>query len=75
MKRFCFAAFLAAILAIMPPPVAMAKDQVTSDGVKVDAPSPLRKLVPEQQLEAAALQQYTRLERAVSWKCASTCPR
>lgn len=39
-----------------------AKDQVSADGVEVDKMSPLRKLVPDRQLEAAAAQQYTDLK-------------
>ena len=38
------------------------KDQVSADGVKIDKMSPLRKLVPDVQLEAAAAQQYTGLK-------------
>ncbi|HYD95147.1 MAG TPA: M48 family metallopeptidase [Noviherbaspirillum sp.] len=44
-------------------PVANAKDEVSPDGVKVEKMSPLRKLVPEGELEAAALQQYVALKQ------------
>lgn len=44
------------------------KDSVSPDGVKVEKMSPLRKLVPEGELEAAALQQYTGLKQAASEK-------
>ncbi len=37
--------------------------QAPTEGVQVDKMSPLRKLVPEQQLEAAALQQYTSIKQ------------
>jgi len=47
---------------------APAKDSVSPDGVKVEKMSPLRKLVPEGELEAAALQQYTGLKQAASEK-------
>jgi predicted Zn-dependent protease len=40
---------------------AIAKD--IQDGVKVDKMSPLRNLVPESQLEAAAMQQYTSIKQ------------
>jgi len=44
---------------------AFAKDtaQGTKDGVTVDKMSPLRNLVPEDQIEAAALQQYTGIKQ------------
>jgi predicted Zn-dependent protease len=41
--------------------LAIAKD--AQDGVKVDKMSPLRNLVPEQQLEAAAMQQYASIKQ------------
>jgi predicted Zn-dependent protease len=44
-------------------PEAVAKDDISHDGVKVDEMSPLRKLVPEAQLEAAALQQYAGIKQ------------
>ncbi|HYC42325.1 MAG TPA: M48 family metallopeptidase [Noviherbaspirillum sp.] len=47
---------------------APAKDSVSPDGVKVEKMSPLRKLVPEGELETAALQQYTGLKQAASEK-------
>lgn len=49
-------------------PQAFAKDEVSPDGVKVENMSPLRKLVPEGELEAAALQQYTGLKQQASQK-------
>lgn len=47
---------------------AFAKDEVSPDGVKVEKMSPLRKLVPEGELEAAALQQYAGLKQQASQK-------
>lgn len=47
-------------------PYTSAKDEVSADGVKVDKMSPLRNLVPEGELEAAAAQQYTTLKRQAS---------
>jgi predicted Zn-dependent protease len=44
-------------------PQAVARDEVSPDGVKVDEMSPLRNLVPEAQLEAAALQEYTSIKQ------------
>ncbi len=61
MNRFCCVALLTAALALLPP-AAMAKDQAAPDGVQVDEMSPLRKLMPAQQLEAQALQQYTSMK-------------
>lgn len=49
-------------------PGAVAKDEVSPDGVKVDKMSPLRNLVPEGELEAAALQQYTSLKQQAQQK-------
>jgi len=49
-------------------PQASAKDQVSPDGVKVEKMSPLRKLVPEGELEAAAVQQFTALKQQASQK-------
>lgn len=49
-------------------PVAGAKDEVSPDGVKVDKMSPLRNLVPEGELEALALQQYTSLKQQANQK-------
>jgi predicted Zn-dependent protease len=49
-------------------PHAFAKDEISPDGVKVDKMSPLRKLVPEGELEAAAIQQYTGLKQQASQK-------
>ncbi|GIZ52165.1 M48 family metallopeptidase [Noviherbaspirillum aridicola] len=43
-------------------PWALAKDEVSSDGVKVEEMSALRKLVPEEELEAAAAQQYLEMK-------------
>jgi predicted Zn-dependent protease len=50
---------LTALLSVSPS--AFAKDEVSRDGVKVDEMSAWRKLVPEEQLEAAAQQQYAAL--------------
>jgi predicted Zn-dependent protease len=44
-------------------PAAFAKDEVSRDGVKVDEMSPLRNLVPEDQLESAALKQYADIKQ------------
>lgn len=49
-------------------PYALAKDEVSPDGVKVEKLSPLRKLVPEGELEAAALQQYADLKQQAGQK-------
>ena len=49
-------------------PHAFAKDEISPDGVKVDKMSPLRKLVPEGELETAAIQQYTGLKQQASEK-------
>lgn len=49
-------------------PYAGAKDAVSPDGVQVDEMSPLRKLVPEGELEAAALQQYASLKQQAQQK-------
>ncbi len=59
MKRLMSAALISVTLLAGP---AYAKDQASADGVKVDKMSPLRKLVPDEQLEAAATQQYTDLK-------------
>ncbi|WP_194725252.1 M48 family metallopeptidase [Noviherbaspirillum malthae] len=55
---------LAALLSFAPP--VFAKDEVSPDGVKVDKMSPLRNLVPEEELEAAAVQQYTSIKQQAS---------
>lgn len=44
-------------------PYAIAKDEVSPDGVKVEKMSPLRKLIPEAELEQAASQQYTDIKQ------------
>ena len=49
-------------------PHAFAKDEISSDGVKVEKMSPLRKLVPEGELEAVALQQYSGLKQQATQK-------
>jgi predicted Zn-dependent protease len=50
-------------------PAALAKDEAPEPGgVKVDKPSALRKLVPEQKLEAMALQQYNGLKQHAEQK-------
>lgn len=54
-----FSLMLAALLSVSPP--AFSKDEVSRDGVKVDEMSAWRKLIPEDQLEAAAQQQYAAL--------------
>lgn len=59
---FAVAAFGASV------PLALAKDEVSPDGVKVEKMSPLRKLVPEGELEAAALQQFTALKQEAGKK-------
>ena len=67
MKRL-ISVLLAAVAFGASSPPALAKDAVSPDGVKVEKMSPLRKLVPEGELEAAALQQYTGLKQAASEK-------
>ncbi|QDZ29213.1 M48 family metallopeptidase [Noviherbaspirillum sp. UKPF54] len=64
MKRNVVAALLAIVCGIGSF-AAVAKDraQGASDGVKVDSMSPLRKLVPEEQIEALALEQYTGMKQ------------
>lgn len=64
MKRNIVAILLAIVCGIGSP-VALAKDraQGANDGVRVDGMSPLRKLVPEEQVEAMALEQYTGMKR------------
>lgn len=59
---------LMAVLALAATPYAAAKDEVSPDGVKVEKMSPLRNLVPEGELEAAALQQYTGLKQQAQQK-------
>ena len=49
-------------------PSAAAKDEVSPDGVKVEKMSPLRKLVPEGELEDAAMQQFTALKQEAGRK-------
>lgn len=56
MKRFISITLMSVALAWAP--AAGAKDEASPDGVKVDKMSPLRKLVPEAELEAIASQQY-----------------
>ncbi|HJV51533.1 MAG TPA: M48 family metallopeptidase [Noviherbaspirillum sp.] len=67
MKRNIVALLLAIVCGIGSP-VVIAKDraQGANDGVKVDGMSPLRKLVPEEQVEAMALEQYTGMKREAS---------
>jgi Zn-dependent protease with chaperone function len=64
MKRWVVAAFAWALLAGPVP----AAEQVDADGVKVEKMSPLRKLVPETELEQAALQQYSGLKQQAGQK-------
>lgn len=59
MKRLISAALISATLSTGP---AFAREQASEDGVRVDKMSPLRRLVPDEQLEAAAAQQYTGLK-------------
>lgn len=59
MKRLMSAALVLAAMLAVP---GYAKDQTSADGVKVDKMSPLRKLVPDERLEAAAAQQYADLK-------------
>lgn len=56
MKRFISITLM--LVALAWAPAACAKDEASPDGVKVDKMSPLRKLVPEAELEAIASQQY-----------------
>lgn len=64
MKRNVVAALFAIVCGIGSP-AALAKDraQGANDGVKVDSMSPLRKLVPEEQIEALALEQYSSMKQ------------
>lgn len=59
---------LMTVLALAATPYAAAKDEVSPDGVKIEKMSPLRNLVPEGELEAAALQQYTGLKQEAQQK-------
>ncbi|KRB79029.1 M48 family metallopeptidase [Noviherbaspirillum sp. Root189] len=52
---------LAALASLAPP--SFAKDEVSADGVKVDKMSSLRNLVSEEELEAAAVQQYNSIKQ------------
>jgi predicted Zn-dependent protease len=61
MSRLVSTLLLTALVCALPE--ALAKDQVSHDGVKVDEMSRLRNLVPESQLEAAALQQYAEIKQ------------
>lgn len=63
MRRILITVLVASGIALGAPG-AMARDDASSapDGVKVGKMSSLRKLVPEEQLEAQALQQYTSLK-------------
>ena len=67
MKRLISILIAAASLAAATPH-AFAKDEISPEGVKVEKMSPLRKLVPEGELEAAALQQYNGLKQQASQK-------
>lgn len=67
MKRLISILIAAASLAAATPH-ALAKDEISQEGVKVEKMSPLRKLVPEGELEAAALQQYNGLKQQASQK-------
>lgn len=64
MKHWIAAAFAWALLA----GPALASEPASADGVKVEKMSPLRKLVPEAELEQAALQQYTGLKQQAGQK-------
>jgi predicted Zn-dependent protease len=59
MKRFMSAAL---VLVTLLAGTGYAKEQVSADGVKVDKMSPLRKLIPADELETAAAQQYTEIQ-------------
>ncbi len=67
MRRNILAVWLAIVCGIGSPAV-IAKDraQGAHDGVQVDSMSPLRKLVPEEQVEAMALEQYAGMKREAS---------
>lgn len=56
-----------ALVAASVPPLAFAQ-QGKQDGVKVDGPSSLRKLVPAEQLEQAAAQQYLQMKQQAAAK-------
>lgn len=64
MKQIVIAALLAIACGIGTPSV-LAKDRAAGadDGVKVGKMSPLRKLVPEEEVEAQALEQYTSMKQ------------
>lgn len=57
---------LALVALLGSPTTFAAKDQVSPDGVKVEKMSPLRKLVPAGELEAAAQQQYAEIKQQAS---------
>lgn len=61
MKRSFLFTLLTALTCTLP--VAAAKNESSPDGVQLDKMSPLRNLVPEEQLEAAAMQQYADIKR------------
>ncbi|SNS17134.1 Peptidase family M48 [Noviherbaspirillum humi] len=64
MKKKLAAAWLGLLLCATPPAL-LAKDNArgAEDGVRVDEMSPLRNMVPEEELEAAAAQQYNELKQ------------
>jgi predicted Zn-dependent protease len=62
MRRFVAITVMAGLLAGAAPGV-YAKEEVTPDGVVVDKMSPLRNLVSEEELEAAATQQYAQIKQ------------
>jgi predicted Zn-dependent protease len=65
MIRLMSAALMSAMLLAGP---AYAKEQVSSDGVKVERMSPLRRLIPDERLEAQAAEQYADLLRQAQQK-------
>lgn len=67
MKRF-ISTVLALLALASTAPYAAAKDEVSPDGVQVDEMSPLRKLVPEAELEEASLQQYVDIKQQARQK-------
>lgn len=67
MKRLISTVLTLAVLAASAP-YGSAKDAVSSDGVQVEEMSPLRNLIPEGELEAAALQQYAGLKQQAQQK-------
>ena len=67
-QRATFALVLIGCLAAIPATAATARDQASGEGVQVENMSPLRKLVPEGEIEASATQQYNNLKQEADKK-------